>query len=480
MRGGADPHGARDEGLTLELPDHHEMARWRDRPEGQRWEEISLSRQLLGIGDGFVAGTGHQPQFFHAGIFAKFIAADALATTLSGGVQWIHFVSDTDTIDPLRIELPSVGSDGRIRKGSLRLARGTAPDATDAAACARGVGLALTDEAAQVECARLSSDRATKVFTQVTEALAIFADAPNAAMQAARASAQLMRPVVSMPGAILSTAALLAAPIGMRVVREILARPLECARSFNAALAHAPHAAMPLRESGSASEVPLWGIDAHGGRERLDAAKASERLERGELILPRAFVASGLMRLLTDLFVHGTGGANYERASEAWWRDFLQIELPPFVVASASLYPTRNALGLSHHIAPPARVAYRKAWWNPAVIDALEGSPILDARRTALLAQIASAPRKTAARKSAYLSLRAHIDAARVQRARALSELDTHEQFHARALREDSLREDRTWPYLLIDPSEIDELSATIRSRIQTWAGEGSRSGSGR
>ena len=466
--------------LVVDLPPLSALDTWKANLTPASRRLIDESRVAIGSSGVFAAGTGHQPGFFHAGILAKFIAADSIASERGAASNWIHFASDADTHDPLRIDLPLRSPDGGVRRGSVSLAR---PERVPphAPACIRAVGRVI-DEGPEREAlgAAVASERGEKVLTAALDACAQSAEqAPDAAMQVARACESMMSAWVRPSAATVPTRTLIATPMGRWAVEAILSRPAECARAFNGALAFEPHSARFLRESGDASEVPLWGVAADGARLRLNAVGARRALAAGELVLPRAFLASGLMRLVVDLFVHGTGGAHYERAGDRWWREFLGIELPPFAVVSASLYPSPAALGIPLRLDANPGVRFREAWWNPALLPDNPASAAHSAERAELLRCIADARRRSPERRAAYCSLLESISRGRASATAQLDSLKSHESHHARALKESALLTDRTWPFLLLDPSAIDGLVVAIRARVHS-TGATSAKGSGR
>ncbi|RMF86105.1 MAG: hypothetical protein D6744_00270, partial [Planctomycetota bacterium] len=68
--------------------------------------------------------TGHQAEFFHAGVFAKAIAADALAET-TGGVP-VYMTVDNDTPKSAALTIPRV-VDGEVRRVAISIP-GCTPD----------------------------------------------------------------------------------------------------------------------------------------------------------------------------------------------------------------------------------------------------------------------------------------------------------------------------------------------------------------
>ncbi len=438
------------------------------------------SRAALGLNAGSTIGTGHQSAFFHGGILAKFMAASELASSLGGAAQWVHFMSDADLVDPFSLELPcrTEGAPGFSRERV-----GLAPRARDAEertpSCARPARRVLAAVDASGLGARLPSPHASAALTRALDCLARADDSTDAATQGARAIERAMSPWVSAPVARLGTGRLMASPLGEFVLDAILRSPAECAASFNRSLMRAPGAAKPLVVDEDHSEVPLWGIDEAGRRVRLRADEARSLRTTGRAMLPRASLASGLMRLHTDLFLHGVGGARYELAGDSWWLEFLGIPLPPFGVVSADLRIAPETAGLT----PPAPThlspSWREASWNPRLLVPGDGTARVSEPRRTLLEVITRERRRSPARRAAYEALLAQVSREREEMAEKLSALERAEVENRVVLRAWRLAQDRTWPFLLLEPSLLDGLSAQMRARAQAWAATPC-SGSGR
>src|SRR5207237_6310283 len=109
-------------------------------------------------------------------------------------------------------------------------------------------------------------------------------------------------------------------------------------------------------------ELPLWRIRPDGTRmhaydsdvetglgsgqwsvvsdQRTEQAESKIQNPKSKIppLLPRALFMTALVRLgMCDLFVHGFGGANYDRAMEVWIRDWLGVDVGPIAVVSATL-----------------------------------------------------------------------------------------------------------------------------------------------
>ena len=123
-----------------------------------------------------------------------------------------------------------------------------------------------------------------------------------------------------------------------------------------------------LKSTGaSVAEMPLWLVDRKGGtrhalwcrRDEHDAQRVELRVESGSngricgtvtarqltlqdddhILVPRGAMISFLFRwLASDLFVHGTGGANYDRFTDAFSTRWVGRTPAPYVGATASRY----------------------------------------------------------------------------------------------------------------------------------------------
>ncbi|MBM4101216.1 MAG: hypothetical protein FJ256_03000 [Phycisphaerae bacterium] len=415
-------------------------------------------RRELGLSPGVVMGAGHQPVVWHAGLLAKFIAASADAAALAPAEKkgvWLHFVSDQDLVEPSRIELPVREVGGAVRRSSLQYSTAWARSNDR---CTSAWYPPFAPSAPSAVCA---SEMATAARDAFMCQLGANQRESSAALQFAKAVGSCAHAWTGQPALVIGSAALLraAAPL----VDQILREPERSAVAFNEALREDPHAARPLRVAGDRSEVPLWRVASSGLRERVRAEEARSAIRAGELLLPRAFLASGLLRICCDCFYHGTGGARYERVSEHWWRRFFGIDLPPFGVATATLLPTPSALGLQAAPARP-RISHRRLWWNPHLLSSDRSQH--DAR-AALVERIAQAPRRSAERAARYAALHECIARDRSVAAAELDQILREEGMNRSRHAQASLAHDRTWPFLLLERASVDALAAAITRAVR-------------
>lgn len=125
---------------------------------------------------------------------------------------------------------------------------------------------------------------------------------------------------------------ILADPAGFREVFNRVCREERARHGWRSRA----HPFPDLREQGSRIELPLW---CEGRAVWLDRARRGtlwvgerEVLERSRL-RPRAFLWTAFCRLQADLYLHGTGGAAYDQATDLILRQFFRLEPPPYAVA---------------------------------------------------------------------------------------------------------------------------------------------------
>ena len=405
-------------------------------------------RAELGIPAGPVAGTGHQVEWWHPGIVAKFMWADAIARRDGAVVLWL--LVDTDVRDPRELRLP-VETGGRLQavthRFGPRAAQGTPACGRDAHAPApfdahRG--------AVVPPCAAAGVRAADGALLANTGA----ADCTEQVVGALRETT----PSIGTPACTVRTSALLQTALGASIVARAAADPAGCARAFNAAVRLVPRVAQPLAEDGPLGpELPFWTAAADGTRARVHASELAALRERSAPLWPRAFLTSAIARAaLCDRFVHGTGGGTYERATEAFAASWLGATLPAFDMATATLrLPFAPDDG-----PPPVTQAERRArWFDP---ESAPGS--MSERKRAALDAIARAPRASAERRAAWRAM--HEELARTRNAHACDflELDARAAADRERARAAVLRADRTWAAVLHPRESLVRLAGALQA----------------
>ena len=326
------------------------LASWRCHPPHDLsrdvlWRIIDDNAKRFGFAgptmtDAIIA-TGHQPQLWHPGILAKYVATAHAARSLR--TQTLHLIVDQDVHDAWSLNLPTRHGD-RLDVIHTRLAL-TDPNVP--------AGCQLPVDPAYVVATIDALDAAVCVdMTKLRDAVADLPECGTLAQQMACLLDRLIRPHAgAMP--VLFASDLARLPAFDELLQRMLDDPRLCAQTYNTAVEQHPQAHVPLlRIDGDRVELPLWGLQWQQTRRPVMADLAAAprgatltwpdgRLINRETMTfaPRALVLTGLMRWwCCDLFVHGTGGAVYDRVTEKWLHDWLGVELAPMAVVTADVH----------------------------------------------------------------------------------------------------------------------------------------------
>jgi hypothetical protein len=295
-------------------------------------------------------------------------------------------------------------------------------------------------------------------------------DQPNAALQMAHALEMLMsRWLEPFPNVCAST--LMQTSLGHSIMRHMQEEPHRCALAYNRAVGSLPEAGIgTLLIRDEYVELPLWRIRSDGRRMRaydndLEAAIS----ESADIqVYPRALLMTALVRLgMCDLFIHGTGGANYDRAMERWVADWLGIAPGAMAVVSATMH-----LPLAHEVRPgptpaEAQEQLRRAWHDPESAKVRSEGSASPTKR-ALLERVASLPRNSAQRKAAFLALHEHLQNLREQQHGYFDELEQAREKARRSAEELAIAQRRDWAFPLYPPEMIDALNARVAERFSS------------
>lgn len=341
-------------------------------------------------------GTGHQPELFHAGVWAKNFIAGGMAKALRA--TSLHVVIDTDCPHVTGIRLPDLGLPENPRRARLCSFSNTHQDLP-------WVSLQAERQALQHFSSKLrqwsaNNQSPTLVDAWLQKCLAYGWPIEGVPLwrwfQKGRSGLEmewgLNQPPVPM-------SAICLFPSYIRLVARLIREREKSRLAYNAALNsfrsyHLVHRAgrpVPfLEEKDGWCEVPLWlGTDHFSRRERVwvkeadgffilspDRTQEEWRLPESSLeeglaglngrLWPRALFTTLYLRgFVFDWFVHGIGGALYDQVTDEWAEKFLKLKLRPMVAASLTL---RLPL-------PPARSSpelYRASFhlqhhleWNP-------------------------------------------------------------------------------------------------------------------
>jgi hypothetical protein len=439
---------------------------WRGRPI-EEWR--GEARRELGLSDDqLIIATGHQAGFWHPGILAKFIAADAVVDGIGRGLACaLHLVVDQDDNDCVHVDVPTRTAESMVQVESVSVVE--PPEGSWTVHSPHG-GATMERPSGEVPALRAISAAATVLhpavdsitpgLCRIEALLRAYEGEPSLARQMARAVNDCLA-VWMRPPAIIAASQLLDGAAGREFVRAIADDAAACALAYNEAVASNGGGVRPLTQRTSGHELPLWRIDEHGRRQ----AVFSDEVGRVPLsrLRPRALLMTAFMRLMVcDLFIHGRGGWEYDRAAEWWMRRWMGIELSPMAMATADLRLPLWREGDAPMRAADAIVAFRRAWHDPWVVDGRGASRA----KAKMVATIQNLARKASGRREAYQAMQLALQRERGQMASHFERLRAQIE---RARAYDAQRvviERRDWAFPLHSRADLDALNALIRARF--------------
>jgi hypothetical protein len=421
-----------------------------------------------------VVMTGHQAGFWHCGILAKTLAAEAFGDRLranqSAFPQLAHVVVDQDDNDAGLIEYPSRDASGAIVVKQWRIA-------PHAEGMPTGLRKPVIDVAAPTDGA---TDFVNRGLQRIADTLRANVREPSLAMQMARAAHDVIAgrcPDTKrsfIDGALqISTSDAFA-----HIIERILSFPRICVEAYNRAASEFPAAdirPLALSDDEDRIELPIWRITTDGLRVNARVADVRAALDANNLpsLAPKALLMTAFLRVFAcDLFIHGTGGGAYDKVMERWlelWpavgefahSPFIAQNLAPAVVATATV-----RLPLLDAPVPTAAEVARARWLahaarhNPALLNDPDAAHAKDLTLAAIRSE--SKPE----RLTAYRTLHADLLAYREEHADELARVDDAAEslVRLRAGAGPALR--RTWPFPLAPHHALAELDSRVRAHF--------------
>ncbi len=427
-------------------------------PTLARRESDDLGSRLsadLGLAAGDWIGWGHQACFWHCGVLAKGMAAEAMARKHAAGV--VHLLADQDEGDVASVVYPAL-VDGRWERHChhfLNAAAGRVA-AAQPAARPRSSPEGLTEDV-------------SASLGRIHHALGDSMAAPSAAAQVNRAAFELAAPWLRPPERIVAASELFRSTTARRLLEQMCREPLPCASAFNRALELDRGVARPLMIAADPRriELPVWLVNSAGARLRVNADQCRRALDENQLLVPRAFLATGLVRMATNAFVHGTGGERYERVGDQFWLKWLGVSIPPPSMVSADV-------PLSSEPLPNAPADPRTLQFDPW---RAEGSGEVSLQLRQLRAAIEEAPRGSDQRHDAYESMRARVAFERQRNAPHIERAEAAWRQWQERCASTRILAARDWPFPLHRSESLERLFAEVQAGV---AADAADSGSGR
>jgi hypothetical protein len=342
--------------------------------------------------------TGHQAEFGHAGVFAKTVGVGALAKKVGG--TGVFLAVDSDLPKATRLAVPYVERE-EVRRAFVPIPgcdpqlpmewQPRVPVAQWREFFGRIVEIAGDGDT-------LLRTYAEGVLEGEPEGLG-----PYDAMERGHAAVDRSLGLDELRG--IRASALSTTPEFRAFVAHLVLKAGNFAEAYNGAQRtyrarrrqRNPQRPAPLLAvKGDRVELPFWVCRTGQPRRRLIVASRDDRIDlladdepigwesksrlgriaghddpwgierAGWHVRPRALTLSAFTRLfLSDMFIHGVGGAKYDEMTEDFvWR-FLGAELPPACCVSATLHLPLPRYGVGPETLAAARHARRDLRFNP-------------------------------------------------------------------------------------------------------------------
>lgn len=412
-------HAPREDGATLVVPawQHlpeltaenqrslaHSSLRWKDRTLAEvrqlAWEGAS---NLLAQWTGELGWsspplrrplivTGHQPELFHPGVLAKNLAVSKLAKELNGSSFNINV--DSDVAKTTSIKVPTI--DSKSYDQTFRFSEANPPLPYEEWLCEDEAGFSQLPDLIQTVVSNWPWQPVLPSFWQsAIEAQRFTRNLPERWIIARRTwenSHGIANHEVTMSrwcqtkffGWLLNQFIADHARFASIYNEELHAyRKVHRIRSVN-------HPVADLLVTSDLIELPFWawqtGTTQRGrlcarklndktqltaliaGKESLvaqDSAFSTQHLH-GWKIRPKALITSMMFRLfLSDLFVHGIGGAIYDELTDRIFSRYWNVKLPRFAIVTATLRLPWDRKPVTEDDPRQLRQVLRSLHWNP-------------------------------------------------------------------------------------------------------------------
>lgn len=348
---------------------------------------------IAGGDDRFVIVTGHQPEFVHPGVWAKRVVAMRLAAALEGTA--IDLVVDTDTAGPAELAVPTL-HEGRVELETVRFADVPARHAFE-------------------QIPRRSTGELARFIRATREALGERYDASQMpvffkGMESAAGARDGVDQIVAGCGALDASFGVVVPAHRVStswctpLLADLLVNAPGFAACYNDALADyrranrvrgARRPIPDLNHDENRCEVPLWAHRPDEPRRRVFVSRSGDSLHvfageapigtlstagiassvdvavefgdpHGWQLRPRALALTIWARLLlADLFIHGIGGAKYDRISDTIMASYYGVVPPRIACISATLHLDLPVLPVTEKSVLRLRQSIRDLRWNP-------------------------------------------------------------------------------------------------------------------
>lgn len=425
----------------------------------------TLSRSELGLAtDRPIIATGHQTLLWHPGILAKYLVTDAFAQ--AHDLATANLVVDQHVGEFGAFEIPIRTHDGSLGVRTLKLC-----------ACRDDVPMGRHPAFApppfpNETIASAAIPSIAEGVRRIFAAVAAHRDAPSAALQMAAAIAELMdarddQPL-ARPMPDITATALINTSLARAIMEKMVEDPQRCAACYNRAVAAVPEAGIgPLMIRDDYVELPVWRVGDDGRRMRGYDSDVESKIQDPKSkidLLPRALFMTALVRLgMCDLFIHGTGGAAYDRTMEIWIKDWLGIDVGSIAVVSATLRLPLMPDGEERLDVEEQVRNVRRLWHDPEQ----DGPSFPKAMKRAMLEEIDRLPRNSPQRKAAFLAMHERLQQMRAETRQLIEEAQQRVERAKRQAADWAIAQRRDWAFALYPSDMLDALASEAQRAVR-------------
>ncbi|MEM7622126.1 MAG: hypothetical protein AAF235_02870 [Planctomycetota bacterium] len=413
---------------------------------------IDMRRELGLRADVATVLSGHQPGVWHGGILAKRLLLDAVPRSLGAARGWI--VVDQDTSENVSLGYHTRDGEGSPLDRHEVLLR-------PASRCPAGTPLGCT---APLKPSDPLSPAVPAWLRDVVARLEAATDRTAADQLASVNEAVLSDRLGIEPVPLLNASALARTSAFGAFVQAMADNPEACVGAYNDAARAIPDAgvrALIARPAAERYELPLWRIRPGEPRSPVFSTMLDD-IDPAELA-PRALTMTAVLRRhACDLFIHGIGGAAYDRVMERWietWRGRAWADgLAPAVVATATLLPLLDVSPASDRDVADAVWRLHHARHDPALLGDADAAK----KKQELLRYIHAAKASGHETAAHFRELHELLGAVRNAGAGVLEELAAEVRRARQSNADAAVASDRTFPW----PMHSDRMLQRLRERL--------------
>lgn len=446
--------------------------------------DTALNPELLWL-------TGHQPDIFHPGVWVKYFLLDALAAE-SGGLG-LDLVVDTDTFSTVGVTAPCMSPEVRRCSAYLAVSESGSVFFTSPVP-----SLPAIEDFCESGANMLSSLRAPALGKHFDAFCSHLREQQPQAANLSDFLTRVRRRYESASGTCyleLPVSRMARSESYLRFVAHLMREADRFAAVHNAELKRYRTAtktrsiAQPFPDLSVIdgwTETPFWLVTSeareavfvrHEGDQIVLRTGDTSILSTGAscdelmaalssvtLLAPRALTLTMYARLiLGDTFIHGVGGGRYDSVTDAVIRGFFDIDPPPYVVASMTMYLPLGAHVVTDQEVADARGRLHRLEHNPDdLLNEVEFDSAAEHERATRLAAekarlVDQIKKSDADKKALGLAIRrVNAELAELLSPLALEMRREFAQLEGQLAASEVLT-DRTYPYCLWSPLEVQD-----------------------